>query len=189
VDSRTFHPGVKSRLDLPSRYALFVGSLQPRKNLARLLSAWGRMKDTVPDAWLLIAGTGGSAFRTITLAAAERVKFLGAVPDADLPGLYASATVFILPSLEEGFGLPLLEAMASGTMVMTSRAGALPEVVGDSGMFFNPLDVAEIADTLGSGLQDAELRESLCEKGLDRAQRFSWDTSAEMLWEVFEGCR
>ena len=189
VDSRTFHPGVTSRLDLPSRYALFVGSLQPRKNLARLLSAWGRMKDTVPDAWLLIAGTGGSAFRTITLAAAERVKFLGAVPDADLPGLYASATVFILPSLEEGFGLPLLEAMASGTMVMTSRAGALPEVVGDSGMFFNPLDVAEIADTLGSGLQDADLRESLCEKGLDRAQRFSWDTSAEMLWEVFEGCR
>jgi glycosyltransferase involved in cell wall biosynthesis len=189
VDIRTFHPGVTSRQDLPSRYALFVGSLQPRKNLTRLLDAWGRMKDTVPDAWLLIAGTGGSAFRPTLLRETERVKFLGAVPDAGLPGLYASATVFILPSLEEGFGLPLLEALACGAMVISSRAGALPEVVGDSGLFFDPLDVAEIADTLQRGLQDAALRESLCEKGINRAQRFSWDTSAGMLWDVFEGCR
>jgi len=189
VDTQTFHPGVTLRLDLPSRYALFVGSLQPRKNLTRLLEAWQRIKDTVPDAWLLIAGTGGSAFRPTALAAAERVRFLGAIPDGDLPGLYASATVFILPSLDEGFGLPVLEAMASGTVVIASNAGALPEVVGDSGHFFDPLDVAEIAHTLHCGLQDAVLRESLRENGLIRAQRFSWDASAEMLWKVFEECR
>ena len=189
VEPRTFHPGVISRLDLPSRYALFVGSLQPRKNLARLLSAWERMKDKVPDAWLLVAGTGGSAFRPVHLALHERVKFLGAVPDAELPGLYAGATVFILPSLDEGFGLTLLEAMACGTIVIASNAGALPEVVGDSGLFFDPLDVAEIAETLRCGFQDAGPRETLREKGLLRAQRYSWDTSAEMLWEVFEGCR
>jgi glycosyltransferase involved in cell wall biosynthesis len=180
---------VQSRLDLPSRYALFVGSLQPRKNLPRLLGAWERMKDTVPDAWLLVAGAGGSAFRTTILASAVRVKFLGAIPDTELPGLYANATVFILPSLDEGFGLTLLEAMACGTMVLASNAGALPEVVADNGLFFDPLDVTEIANNLRRGLQGASLRKSLGEKGILRAQRFSWDTSAEMLWDVFERCR
>jgi glycosyltransferase involved in cell wall biosynthesis len=189
VEPRIFHPGVKSRLDLPPRYALFVGSLQPRKNLARLLEAWARVKEALPDAWLLIAGSGGSSFRPISLTACERVKFLGAIPDADLPGLYAGATVFILPSLDEGFGLPLLEAMASGTMVIASHAGALPEVAGDNGLFFDPFDVAEIGDRLQRGFQDAALRQSLREKGLIRAQCFSWDISARMLWKVFEGCR
>jgi glycosyltransferase involved in cell wall biosynthesis len=188
VDTRTFHPSATPRLDFPPRYALFVGSLQPRKNLNRLLYAWIRVKDALPDVWLLIAGTSGNAFRPAPLAATERVKFLGAVPDADLPGLYASATILILPSLDEGFGLPLLEAMASGTMVIASKAGALPEVAGDSGLFFDPLDVAEIADMLQRGLQDVALRESLREKGLLRARDFSWDASAEMLWKVFEGC-
>lgn len=189
VGTTTFHPGASSRLELPPRYALFVGSLQPRKNLARLLDAWGRMKNAVPDTWLLIAGAGSGVFRPISRNALERVKFLGLVSDADLPGLYAKATVFIQPSLEEGFGLTPLEAMASGTMVLSSNAGALPEVVGDSGLFFDPLDEAEIADTLRCGLQDADLRESLREKSLMRAQRFSWDTSAEMLWKVFDQCR
>ncbi len=189
VDARVFHSGASSRLDLPSRYALFVGSLQPRKNLLRLLDAWERIKDTVPDAWLLVAGTGGSAFRPVHFEVHERVKFLGVVPEADLPGLYANATVFILPSLDEGFGLTLLEAMACGTLVLSSRAGALPEVVADNGLFFDPLDVTEIANVLQRGLQDASLRTSFREKGITRAQCFSWDTSAEMLWQVFEGCR
>jgi glycosyltransferase involved in cell wall biosynthesis len=188
VDARVFHPGAISRLDLPSRYALFVGSLQPRKNLPRLLDAWERIKDTVPDAWLLVAGTGGSVFRPVSLAVHERVKFLGAVPDSELPGLYASATVFILPSLDEGFGLTLLEAMACGTMVIASNAGALPEVVADNGLIIDPLDGAEIADMLQLGLQDASLCTTLREKGIMRAQCFSWDTSAERLWQVFEGC-
>jgi glycosyltransferase involved in cell wall biosynthesis len=188
VDTRIFHPGAIARLELPARYILFVGSLQPRKNLARLLSAWGRMKDAVSDAWLLVAGTGGSVFRSTVPAGPERVKFLGAVPEADLPGLYSSAAAFILPSLDEGFGLPVLEAMASGTIVLVSKAGALPEVAGDSGLLFDPLEVAEIADALERGLRDATLRDSLCEKGLAHAQRFSWDTSCEMVWKVFEGC-
>jgi glycosyltransferase involved in cell wall biosynthesis len=116
------------------------------------------------------------------------VKFLGAVPEAALPGLYAHASVFILPSLDEGFGLPALEAMASGTLVIASNAGALPEVIGECGILFDPLDVPEIADLLRSGIQDPALRESLCAKGLKRAQLFSWDRSAKMMWKVFEGC-
>jgi glycosyltransferase involved in cell wall biosynthesis len=188
VDSRTFHPGATTRLDLPDCYALFVGSLQPRKNLASLLEAWELAKDALPNARLLIAGTGGSAFRPFPLTAADQVSFLGPVPDADLPGLYANATLFILPSLDEGFGLPVLEAMACGTPVVTSNAGALPEVLGDSGLFFDPLNVAEIAGTLQRVFRDGALRESLSENGLKRARGFSWDTSAKMLWKVFEQC-
>jgi glycosyltransferase involved in cell wall biosynthesis len=188
VDTRIFHPGATSRLDLPARYVLFVGSLQPRKNLVRLLAAWERTKDAHPDAWLLLVGTGGSVFRSTAWAASERVKFLGSVPDADLPSLYASATALVLPSLDEGFGLPLLEAMASGTMVLVSTAGALPEVAGDSGVFFDPQEVPEIAAALERGLRDRTLRDSLRGKGLLRAQRFSWEASSKMLWKVFEEC-
>lgn len=188
VDAEVFHPGARSRLDLPPRYVLFVGSLQPRKNLARLLEAWGRIKDKAPDVWLFIAGAGAGVFHPVSLLAPERVKFLGSVPDADLPGLYANATVFVLPSLEEGFGLTALEAMACGTMAITSNAGALPEVVGESGLFFDPLNVAEIAEKLLLVLQEAPVRGSLSEKGLIRARCFSWETSAAMLWEVLEQC-
>lgn len=188
VELSYFHPGVRSRLILPARYVLFVGSLQPRKNLARLLAAWDKIKDVVPVAWLLIVGTGGSVFRSTALPGTERVKFLGAVPDADLPELYARARAFILPSLDEGFGLPVLEAMASGTMVLASHAGALPEVTGDSALLFDPLDVVEIAAALERGLCDSALRDSLREKGLVRARCFSWEASTEKLWKVFEGC-
>lgn len=188
VDTGVFHPGVPSRLILPACYVLFVGSLQPRKNLARLLAAWDSMKDSVPIAWLLIAGAGGSAFRPASLPETGRVKFLGAVPDADLPELYARAALFALPSLDEGFGLPVLEAMACGTAVLASKRGALPEVAGDSALFFDPLDVGEIAAMLDRGLRDSALRIALREKGLARVRCLSWEVSGEMLWKVFEGC-
>jgi glycosyltransferase involved in cell wall biosynthesis len=189
VDHRIFHQRAILRMEIPQRYALFVGSVQPRKNLPRLLEAWALLGDALPDTWLLIAGTGGSVYRSTSLSTPERVRFLGVVPDADLPGLYAGASVFILPSLDEGFGLPVLEAMASGTVVLASRAGALPEVVGDCGLFFDPMDVTEIADALHRGLRESALRESLREKGLARARQFSWDVSSAMLWSIFEQCQ
>lgn len=189
VDMQTYHPGVTAQLDLPPRYALFVGTLQPRKNLARLMDAWKRIKDTLPDVWLLVAGSGDRVFRPAKLPVTERVQFLGAIPDARLPGLYSGATVFILPSLDEGFGLTVLEAMACGTMVIASNTGALPEVVGDCGLFFDPSNVDDIAGKLRCGLQDRVLRESMRGKGLQRVERYSWDISAQRLREVFEGCR
>jgi len=189
VDIGRFHPDAEQKLDLPERYALFVGSLQARKNLARLLDAWNQIKDATPDIWLVIAGAGSKIFRSTKLAARERVIFLGPVSETDLPGLYAHAALFILPSLDEGFGLPVLEAMASGTPVAASKAGSLPEVVGEAGLFFDPLEIPEMANALKCGLTDAPLRNSLREKGLVRARGFSWQNSADKMWKVFEECQ
>ena len=189
VDTRRFHPGAEQRLDLPERYVLFVGSLQARKNLARLLEAWQQMKEAVPDAWLVIAGAGSKIFRPMRLASGERVTFLGSICESDLPGLYAHATLFILPSLDEGFGLPTLEAMASGTPVVASNASALPEVVGEAGLFFDPLDISGMADALRGGLTDLPLQNSLRERGLIWSHCFSWQNAADKLWKVFKECQ
>ena len=189
VDTRRFHPGAEQRLDLPERYVLFVGSLQARKNLARLLEAWQQMKEAVPDAWLVIAGAGSKIFRPMRLASGERVTFLGSICESDLPGLYAHATLFILPSLDEGFGLPTLEAMASGTPVVASNASALPEVVGEAGLFFDPLDISGMADALRGGLTDIPLQNSLRERGLIWSHCFSWQNAADKLWKVFKECQ
>jgi len=185
VDTGRFYPGAERRLDLPERYVLFVGSLQPRKNLPRLLDAWQQMKETASDTWLVIAGTGSDIFRPIKLTKGERVIFLGPVSESDLPGLYAHAALFVLPSLDEGFGLPMLEAMASGTPLAVSRAGALPEVVGGAGLTFDPMDITEMADALRCGLTDIPLQNSLREKGLMRARCFSWQDSADKMWKIF----
>ncbi len=110
--------------------------------------------------------------------AGERVRFLGWVDDATLDGLYRAATAFVLPSLAEGFGLPVLEAMLRGTPVACSRTSSLPEVAGDAAEYFDPLDVDEIAATLERLLADSELRDRLRTAGLARAANFSWETAA-----------
>lgn len=189
VDNEMFYPDAERKTNLPEHYILFVGSLQPRKNLARLINAWNRIKESLPDIWLVIAGSTSSIFGPISLPDSERVSFLGSVPDEDLPGLYAGAELFVLPSLDEGFGLPVLEAMACGTPVTASRAGALPEVVGDVGLVFDPLDELEFTNSLLRGLTDKALRKSLREQGLKRVMKFSWQNAADKLWEVFEACQ
>src|SRR5688572_3889823 len=138
VDHSVFHPGAKqSTHDVPERYVLFVGSIEPRKNLGALLQAWREIKNDFRDTWLIIAGSGGRVFKPVELSyTIERVCFLGYVEEESLPGLYADATLFALPSFEEGFGLPALEAMASGTPVIVSDGGALPETVADAGLIF-----------------------------------------------------
>ena len=119
---------------MPAQYILYVGSLQPRKNLGLLLNTWARIQNEFADTWLIIAGGMQSIFRPVSLPQMERVRFLGYVKDENLPGLYAQASLFVLPSLDEGFGLPVLEAMACGVPVIASDASALPEVVGDAGL-------------------------------------------------------
>jgi glycosyltransferase involved in cell wall biosynthesis len=139
VDHSLFHPGAKqTRLDLPACYILFVGTLEPRKNLNLLLQAWEQIKDDFRETGLVIVGVNGHVFRNISYRhPMERVYFLGYVDDETLAGLYANAMLFVLPSQEEGFGLPALEAMASGAPVIVSDGGALPEVVGEAGMIFS----------------------------------------------------
>lgn len=189
VDLNRFHPGQPRPAGLPASYLLFVGSVQPRKNLGVLMQAWQQIHRRYPDTWLLAAGAEQRTFRRVALPAqVERVRFLGYVPETSLPGLYAGALALVLPSLDEGFGLPVLEAMACGAPVIATRAGALPEVVGEAGMLFDPLLPAELANTLERCLSEVGLRHRLVEKGLARAKTFSWQRSAERIWESLQTC-
>lgn len=185
VDRSVFHPEARqNQFDLPRCYLLFVGTLEPRKNLRLLLSAWNQIKDEFNETWLVIAGASGSVFKEVDLSQQEeRVRFLGYVDDETLAGLYANAALFVLPSQEEGFGLPALEAMASGTPVIVSDGGALPEVVGEAGLIFCQPDLRKLVHLLREALSNAKLRRALTEKGLARATKFSWQGTAELVWK------
>lgn len=185
VDHAVFHPGAKqTRLDLPERYVLFVGTLEPRKNVDLLLWSWNQIKDDFKDTWLILVGISGSVFKAINLShETERVCFLGYVEDETLAGLYANATLFVLPSQEEGFGLPALEAMASGAPVIVSDGGALPEVVGEAGMIFCLWDTNTLICALQESLSNVKLRAELSAKGVERARLFSWERTAQTVWE------
>ena len=188
VNMQQFHPcdpaAVRAKYGLGERYILFVGSLDPRKNLERLLQSLMLLSD-IRNLELVIAGSWSSIFRPVAVdRPRRRTRLLGYVPDEDLPGLYSGATLFILPSLFEGFGLSVLEAMACGAPVISSYAGALPEVVGDAAMQIDPTSVEGMAEAMRTLLAQDSLREELRQKGLERACLFSWERSAERVWEV-----
>lgn len=185
VNRSIFHPAAKqNRFSLPSRYILFVGSLEPRKNLSQLLNAWAETKDDFKDTWLVIVGVEGPVFQPVKFPhPMERVRFLGYVDDHTLAGLYANAAVFVLPSQEEGFGLPVLEAMASGAPVIVSDRGALPEVVENAGIVFCMAKPNSLREAIRECLNNAGLCLTLKERGLVRAQQFSWQTTAEIVWK------
>lgn len=186
VDNNFFHPGAKQdKYDLPEKYILFLGSLEPRKNLPALLTAWSRISQDHKNVWLVIAGDTGQVFHNVKFPVfPERTRFLGYIPEEYLPGLYADATMFVLPSFDEGFGLPALEAMACGTPVITSNAGALPEVVSGAALKVNPFCVDEIGEAMKTLLSSQHLQSDLKQKGLDHARRFTWEQSAERIWKV-----
>lgn len=185
VDTAYFHPSARQSVpDLPERYILFVGSLEPRKNLPALISAWDQIKREFPDVRLVIAGTAGRVFRAVELPRGDpNIHFTGHV-GAELPGLYANAELFVLPSLDEGFGLPALEAMACGTPVIVSNGGALPEVVGDAGLIFDLEQPDTLVHIMRACLRDRDLRASLTEKGLARAGQFPWQNTAVVIWNT-----
>ncbi len=185
IDHSLFCPHAKqSKFDLADRYILFVGSLEPRKNLDHLLRAWNEIKIDFKETWLIIVGVSGNVFRSVNFPQKmERVRFLGYVEDETLAGLYANARLLVLPSQEEGFGLPALEAMASGTPVIVSDGGALPEIVDEAGLIFCLSNPVGLKNALKECLSNARLRSELSEKGLVRAQQFSWRTTAELVWK------
>jgi glycosyltransferase involved in cell wall biosynthesis len=186
VNREAFHPCAPKRMfDLPACYVLFVGSLEPRKNLTMLLQAWNKIKDEFSDIWLVIAGDTGKVFHSVSLPRdMERVRFLGYVPDVDLPSLYAGAKLFVFPSLDEGFGLPVLEAMSCGTPVIVSNGGSLPEVVGEAGIVFNLSETDGLSKGMTACLRDEKLCLSLREKGFSHASMFSWQRTAELVWKA-----
>lgn len=183
---------VRGRYGLPERYALFLASNKPHKNLPRLVEAWGLLCDRhlTGDVKLVVAGHWDSRYpqarrRASELGLAEEVIFLGAAGEGDLPALYGGALFFVFPSLYEGFGLPVLEAMACGTAVVCSNVSSLPEVAGEAALQVDPLDVKMLAEGMARLLQDDALRQSLADSGLARAGQFSWEKAAQATLELY----
>lgn len=176
---------------IAGRYILFVGTLQPTKNLARLIDAYAlaRQRAGIRPV-LVIVGQKGWDFadlfaRVSGLGLEGQVIFTGYVPDDDLPALYSGAEVFVLPSLYEGFGLPVLEAMACGAPVITSTVTSLPEIAGDAALLVDPMDIEALAGALERVCTDAALRQHLRLAGLARAAQFSWQRCAEETLAVY----
>ena len=169
---------------LPERFVLFVGTLEPRKNLITLVEAFARMQAVRDKVRLVIAGGKGWYYQEIfkrveELGLGKAVYWVGFVPGAELPLWYNAATVFVYPSLYEGFGMPLLEAMACGTPVIASATSSLPEVVGDAGLLVTPHDVTGLADNMERLLVDTGWQAELSQRGRARASTFTWDATAQ----------
>ncbi len=182
---------VRERYQLDGPFALYVGNIKPHKNLERLIDAFNLVRrGGFERLELLIIGDQISKYPRLRRAVDrhklhKHVRFLGFVPDDTLAALYRLATVFVFPSLYEGFGLPPLEAMASGTPVVTSNRSSLPEVVGDAAVLVDPYSAASIAEGIQQVLGDASLRRALSERGLARARQFSWESSVRRIHEVY----
>ncbi len=171
----------RARRGLPERLLLYLGTLEPRKNLVRLVEAFARLRQ--PDLRLVLAGGRGwydqeIPRRVAELGLADRVIFPGYVPPAELPLWYNAAVAFAFPSLYEGLGMPVLEAQACGTPVLTSNCSALPEAAGDAALLVDPTDVAAIADGLDRLLTDSPTHQSLRQRGLAHAAGFTWTKTA-----------
>lgn len=192
VNDPTEREQLRNRYHLPEKFILFVGTIEPRKNLPRLIRAVASLRQRNSDARLVIVGpngwlVNGSLEREIeSLGLQDAVQNLGYVPQEDLPGIFSLATVFAFPSLYEGFGLPPLEAMACGTPVLTSRHSAMAEICGDAAYLIDPQDEAAIADGLATLLADADLRAHLRQCGLARAKQYSWERTARETAVVYQ---
>ncbi len=174
---------IRRRWSLPHDFVLWVGTLEPRKNLRNLVAAMAM----VPDLVLVVAGPDGWVVDGDDVLAplGARVKRVGRVSDADLHALYAAATLFVLPSLAEGFGLPVLEAMAQGTPVVTSSGTATEEVASGAAVLVDPLDPESIAEGIRSVLSDPELANRLGRAGLERASERTWAATAAAYANAF----
>jgi glycosyltransferase involved in cell wall biosynthesis len=178
---------VKSRYGLPENYLLTVGTLEHRKNYRRLFRAWQRINQEVGEISLVVVGRPGRAFRRMRFdPIPERVMFVSFVSEQDLPSLYSGALALVIPSLYEGFGMPAVEAMACGIPVIASRAGALPEVIGDAGRLVDPYNEEDITQAISQMIADPALREDFSARGLARAQTFSWDRTSAQIETVLE---
>jgi glycosyltransferase involved in cell wall biosynthesis len=200
IENRDEVRTVLAKHDMNRRpYVIHVGAIEARKNILRLLEAFKRLKEGAdpPPHELILVGVAGGNFDEVVAKIEELklradVRWLGFVPRDDLPAIINGADLFVFPSLFEGFGLPAIEAMACGTPTAAANATSLPEVVGDAGLLFDPLDVEEMTATMQRILRDPTLRAAMRTTGLARAAEFSWKRTAcetlavyEEAWERF----
>jgi glycosyltransferase involved in cell wall biosynthesis len=176
---------------LPERYLITLGTIEPRKNLIRLVSALRALRQKDPQLALVIVGGTGWLYQDLiqkleALDDPRAVLLPGYVPDAELPAVISGATALVLASLYEGFGLPILEAMACGTPVVCSNVSSIPELGGDAARYFDPQDTSQMADVLEDVLGDANLRAGMHERGLVQAARFSWERAASETLDVYK---
>ncbi len=194
IDHSLFQPVSHRIYNYP--YILFVGSEQPRKNFTTLLKAFSQLKSEprFKELKLVKVGSAGGQetdFRNQTIGVIEslnlssEVIFTNFVPEADLPAYYSGAEVFVLPTLYEGFGFPVLEAMACACPVITSNTSSLPEVAGEAGIMVDPHNTDSLAQAMRQVLTDSELRDNMVRKGLEQSKRFSWEKAAEQTLEVY----
>jgi glycosyltransferase involved in cell wall biosynthesis len=185
------HVLARLKIDLP--YVLFVGTLEPRKNLVRLVRAYRRVAGTGLPHALVLAGALGwhhePLMREIALEGPGRIAMTGELPEEELDALFRGAAAFVYPSLYEGFGLPVVEAMARSVPVVASNTSSVPEVYGDAALGVNPRSVREIASAMERVLTDVDLAERLATLGRARAERFTWDETARGTLRVYEQVR
>ncbi len=179
---------LRKKFNIKEEYILFVGTLQPRKNIVKLIEAFSKLDG---DLHLVIVGKKGWNYEEILNAPKKfgvesKVIFIQEASDEDLPVLYKNAKFFILPSLYEGFGLPVLEAMSYGTPVITSNISSLPEAGGNAALYVNPNDAKDIFDKMKKLLGDSNLRKDLIKKGYEQVKKFSWEKSARETLAVLE---
>lgn len=184
---------IRSVYNLPVRYCLYVGTNKPHKNLLGLIRAWRFLHENkaLDDYSLVIAGHWDTRYPEAKEFVSKYnlgkvVKFIGDVEDHHLPSLYSGAALYIHPSLYEGFGLPIIEAMACGTAVACSNISSLPEVAGNAATFFDPTDPMDIASILGDVIADKSKIDSLREKSIHQSARFSWHQTALRTIEVYQ---
>ena len=188
-----FHPQadseilrIRSKYHLPKKYALYLGSNKPHKNLSTLVEAWSRIisNNSLDKYKLIVAGSWYENHTEIKNQVAgfglnDAILFQGQLPDEDLPGLYSGAHLFMFPSLYEGFGLPVLEAMACGTPVACSDIPSLHETCGEAALFFDPWDIKDISEAILTLWNNKSIQHSLVSRGLEQAANFTWEKTAE----------
>ena len=189
---RTIHSGVADEyFDAPPQrctksYVLFVGTIEPRKNLDTLLDAWRLLKPDVREHFdLVIAGPQGWNSSATMARVRKETNYLGYVPEAEMPGLVAGASLFVYPSLYEGFGFPVVQAMAANVAVLSSRTSCLPEIAGDGAVYVDPRSPSEMAAQLTRLLESPEERSRLARMGRARAECYRWERCAQESLEFF----
>jgi len=190
IDDKDAVERIKQKYGLPKKYILFVGTIEPRKNITGLVSAYAKIKKNGCEHKLVVVGKRGWSYREIfttikNLNLENEVIFTGYVDAEDLPFIYNGASVFVYPSFYEGFGIPILEAMSCGVPVVTSNVSSLPEITGEAALLIEPENIEVMSASIDKVLKDPDIANNMIQKGLDRAKLFSLEKMVKETVEVY----